>query len=230
MNSRAVKEIKRLPFEVKNFVEENEFFTFEGYASTFGNVDLGDDIIVAGAFKASLEKNSEVPVLWQHKMAEPIGKSIQLFEDANGLYIKANLPKDDTLVSGRVIPQMKIGSIKEMSIGFFSIEDEVKEGFRYIKEIELFEVSLVTKAMNPQALVNAFKSMDSIKDVEQSLKELGLSRSEAKTLISKIKEFSLLRDAEEKQALCDAELKELIEKINEEQEIEKLKQLKQLFN
>lgn len=204
------KEIKSLPFEVKGIQEDEEYFTFDGYASTFGNVDFGDDAIMKGAFMASLAKNSSVPVLWQHQMSEPVGKSIQLNEDEKGLYIKAILPKSDTLVSGRIIPQMKVGSIREMSIGFFTRDSEMEKGIRLIKEIELYEVSLVTKAMNPQALVSGFKSMESIRDVEQSLKDMGLSNSEAKTLISKVKEFSTQREVEEKQNQREADIKQKI--------------------
>lgn len=152
------KEIKTFPFEVKKTQEENNIFTFEGYASTFGNVDLGDDIIVRGAFSNSLSKNSQVPILWQHQMTEPVGISIELYEDDKGLFIKGNLPKEDTLVSGRIIPQMKVGSIREMSIGYFTKVSDMEKGIRLLKEIELFEVSLVTKAMNPQATVSGFKS------------------------------------------------------------------------
>ena len=203
------KEIKTFPFEVKKTQEENNIFTFEGYASTFGNVDLGDDIIVRGAFSNSLSKNSQVPILWQHQMTEPVGISIELYEDDKGLFIKGNLPKEDTLVSGRIIPQMKVGSIREMSIGYFTKVSDMEKGIRLLKEIELYEVSLVTKAMNPQATVSGFKSMESIRDIEQSLKDMGLSNSEAKTLISKVKEFSSQRDAEEKHQR-DADLKQKI--------------------
>ena len=183
------KETKTFSFEIKAIEENPENFTFEGYASTFNNTDLGNDVVVKGAFIDSLKENPSVPILWQHSMAEPIGSSVRLMEDDTGLFIRAVLPKEDTFVSGRVIPQMKIGSIKEMSIGFFTKESDLEDGVRYLREIDLFEVSLVTKAMNPQATVSDFKSMESLKDVEQSLKGLGLSNNEAKTLISKVKEF-----------------------------------------
>lgn len=204
------KEIKSFPFEVKATAEENNIFTFEGYASTFNNVDHGDDIVIRGAFSNSLSKNSQVPILWQHQMSEVIGISVQLYEDDKGLFIKGNLPKDDTLVSGRIIPQMKVGSIKEMSIGFFTKNyDRAKDGIRLLKEIDLFEVSLVTKAMNSQALVTGFKSFETLRDIEQTLKDNGFSNNEAKTLISKIKEFSSKRDASEDNQR-DAETKQQI--------------------
>lgn len=153
------KETKTFPFEIKSTSEENNIFSFEGYASTFNNIDFGDDMVIRGAFADSLSRNSQVPILWQHQMTEPVGVSARLYEDEKGLFIKGNLPKDDTLVSGRIIPQMKVGSIKEMSIGFFTKDFEMlKNGIRALKQIELFEVSLVTKAMNSQALVSGFKS------------------------------------------------------------------------
>ena len=210
------KEIKSFPFEVKATAEENNIFTFEGYASTFNNVDHGDDIVIRGAFSNSLAKNSQVPILWQHQMSEVIGISVQLYEDDKGLFIKGNLPKDDTLVSGRIIPQMKVGSIKEMSIGFFTKNyDRAKDGIRLLKEIDLFEVSLVTKAMNSQALVTGFKSFETLRDIEQTLKDNGFSNTEAKTLISKIKEFSSKRDAsEDNQRDADTTKQKIITDLN----------------
>lgn len=213
---KIAKEIKSFPFEVKATAEENNIFTFEGYASTFNNVDHGDDIVIRGAFSNSLTKNSQVPILWQHQMSEVIGVSVQLYEDDKGLFIKGNLPKDDTLVSGRIIPQMKVGSIKEMSIGFFTKNyDRAKDGIRLLKEIDLFEVSLVTKAMNSQALVTGFKSFETLRDIEQTLKDNGFSSNEAKTLISKIKEFSSQRDAsEDNQRDADATKQKIITDLN----------------
>jgi HK97 family phage prohead protease len=214
------KHFLNVPFEVKQINNEDpDNFVFEGYASTFGNVDLGDDIVQQGAFLESLKSNPIVPILWQHKMGEPLGVSIELREDNKGLFVKATLPKGDTMVSGRVIPQMKIGSIKEMSIGFFIRESSFNTdtNIRTLEKIGLFEISLVTKAMNPQATVNDFKSFKeieirSLKDIETFLKEGGLSQNEAKTLISNVKEFSNQRDAEEKQKdQRDAEEKKRIE-------------------
>ena len=210
------KEIKSFPFEVKATAEENNIFTFEGYASTFNNVDHGDDIVIRGAFSNSLAKNSQVPILWQHQMSEVIGISVQLREDDKGLLVKGNLPTDDTLVSGRIIPQMKVGSIKEMSMGYFVEDYEItKDGIRLLKKINLFEVSLVTKAMNSQALVTGFKSFETLRDIEQTLKNNGFSNTEAKTLISKIKEFSSKRDAsEDNQRDADAIKQKIITDLN----------------
>ncbi len=193
------KQYKSFDFEVKQIKEKEGFFIFEGFASTFGNVDLGDDIVQRGAFADSLKENSQVPILWQHRMSEPIGKSIHLEEQEKGLFVQARLPKDDSLVRDRVIPQMKVGSITTMSIGFFTVEFSRNNdtGINTLEKVKLFEISLVTLAMNPKAEITDFKSfkeiekdVKSLKDIETYLKSSGLSNNESKALISKIKEFS----------------------------------------
>ena len=198
-----MKEFKTvLPFEIKKTEEDELYYKIEGYASTFGNIDLGDDIVISGAFKNTLKNTPHVPVLWQHDLKEPVGRSTEMYEDIKGLFIKARLPKNDSFVRDRVIPQMQIGNIQEMSIGFRIKESDydADKGVRLIKEVELFEFSLVTKAMNPQAVVTSFKSFNeikTIKDIEILFREKGFSRNESKTVISKIKEFADQRDAEE---------------------------------
>lgn len=175
-------------FQVKQFTEEDDFFRFEGFASTFGNLDFDDDVILPGAFRESLKKRTPV-LLWQHKTGEPIGMPEQIFEDENGLILKGILPKADDLVRGRIIPQMKIGSIKSMSIGF-NIPTEgsfVENGIRFIKTIELFEVSLVTFPANPMALVSGFKTVVPFQDLPLANRDRTWDSSAA---ISRIRTFT----------------------------------------
>jgi len=210
------KEIKSFPLEIKAITEESEYFVFEGYASTFNNVDYGDDVVVRGAFTDSLTKNSQVPILWAHKMDElPLGKSFQLYEDDKGLFVKANLPKVDPRMHS-LIAQIKLGSIQEMSIGYFVEDYEMKkDGIRLLKKINLFEISLVNKAMNPQAKVTGFKSFETLRDIEQTLTDNGFSNKEAKTLISKVKEFTSQRDAgQDNQRDADTTKQKIITDLN----------------
>ena len=181
-----------IPFEIKGMDEtDDKFFKFEGLASTFGNVDLVDDIVDKGAFVNSLA--TRMPkVLWQHDTAEPIGMPEQIMETEQGLFMKAKLPKDDTFVSGRVIPQLKIGSISSMSIGFTVKDFDVNEGIRHLKEVELFEISLVTFPANTKAEVTGFKNLtiDDLKEVNtrkeysQLLKGLGIFSKQAREFLA----------------------------------------------
>jgi uncharacterized protein len=215
------KEIKNLPFEVKEFTQDTNYFYFEGYASTWDK-DLGDDIIVKGAFLKSLQSAPEVPLLWQHSMHKPIGLSVELREDEKGLFIKGRISIRTSLGKDAAI-LLEDRVIKEMSIGYYAVETDMEDGVRYIKEVELIEVSVVTKAMNPQARIKSFNEIEfkGLKDIEAFLKELEwegerVSNSISKTLISKIKEFSNQRDAEERQALREVEEKTNVLKAMEE--------------
>lgn len=147
---------KTYKFTKSHFEENEEFFMFEGYLSTFGNVDRGGDVVVKGAFIESL-KEHEPSLFWSHNPEQPIGVFDELREDDKGLFVKGRMPKDDKFVNERIIPQMRIGSIKSMSIGF-SIEDwaadtEMVDGVRFLKKVKLWEGSLVTIPMNAEAAI-----------------------------------------------------------------------------
>lgn len=225
---------KTFQFEIKNVNSQDpDYFYFKGYASTFGNADLGNDIIVKGAFTKFLQtlkdERKQLPILWQHDMDEPLGIIEEIYEDQYGLFISAKLPIADYFVRTRVIPQVKIGSVRELSIGFAITDSETQgSAVRYIKEIELYEVSLVTKAMNPLARVEGFKSVGNLKTIREAqsfLRSLGLSQNESKILISKIKNSS--SNQEDSEGQQDVAQKTFVE---EAIKVEQLTNLKNLFN
>ena len=84
-----------VPFEIKAVSEDSPEGEFQGYGSTFDNIDLGRDVVLAGAFKSSLEKFSDkkqLPLLpWYHDMSTPIGDWLELREDEKGLYGRGKL-------------------------------------------------------------------------------------------------------------------------------------------
>lgn len=183
---------KDLAFEIKELKEDDfGFFTFEGYAST-KDIDLVDDIVEPTAFAGDLE--GETPMLWQHNRDEPIGVFYDKEIDENGLFVRGRMPKDDDFVRGRVIPQMKAGSIKAMSIGFYVKKSnyDTETNIRIITEARLREVSLVTFPANPAAVVTGMKAADKIQAIKEgriqsatiSKEELGeLSLSQIKFAI-----------------------------------------------
>ena len=195
----------QVEFEVKQILDEDDgFFRFEGLASTFGNIDLVDDVVVKGAFAESLKKRTPI-ILWQHFSDEPIGMPEEIMENEDGLFIRARLPKEDTLVKGRVIPQIKVGSIRTMSIGFRIPPGGAEvdaDGIRRLKQIELLEVSLVTFPANPQARVTGFKSVTPFLKAMFPGEELG----------NKEKIIELIGDLDNVTDECKKELRELVEK------------------
>ena len=150
--------LRNFNFQVK--ATDDGKMAFEGYGSIFGNVDSYKDVVVKGAFKETLQdKQGKLKILWQHKWDEPIGKIIEAKEDNIGLWIKAEL--SDTEKGREAYTLLKDGVIDELSIGYSIIEDEYDrdKGIRYLKALELFEVSCVSFAANSQAIVTSVKSL-----------------------------------------------------------------------
>ena len=182
-----------VPFKVKAIDDsDNEYFTFKGYASTFGNVDFGGDVVVKGAFRNTLMKRMP-KLVYQHDIKQPLGIFTVVKEDEMGLYVEGKMPKSDTLVSGRVMPQMKIGSIDSMSISY-NVVDSARDGDKFLlKDLDLFEISVVTLPMNTLAKVTGYKSYEdfkTIKDVSNFLKSKSLTKNEVEMVITKTKHFA----------------------------------------
>lgn len=167
---------KSTKFEIKALNDN----TFEGYASYFGNIDSYDEIIVAGAFKKTLQENkNRIKVLWQHNTSEPIGKPIMMEEDTQGLYVKAQVSMTD--IGKKAMTLMRDGVVDEMSIGYDVIKDEYKSNKRMLKEVRLWEFSPVTFGANEKARITQAKSINELlediknlnkDDIQMAIKQL----------------------------------------------------------
>lgn len=84
------REVKFAPCDLKRVEADG---TFAGYASLFGEVDLGQDLVMPGAFRESLRARGTqgVKLLFQHDPNEPIGVWLELYEDAKGLFARGRL-------------------------------------------------------------------------------------------------------------------------------------------
>jgi uncharacterized protein len=131
----------------------------EGYASLFGATDQGGDVVEKGAYAASLTRlaasGGRVKMLWQHDPAEPIGIWDEVREDATGLYVKGRILTE--VARGREAAALiGAGAIDGLSIGYRTIRAAKDgKGLRRLNELELWEVSLVTFPMLPEARVQA---------------------------------------------------------------------------
>lgn len=172
---------KSLSFKLNGVPDDDG--KFEGYASVFDIVDQGMDVVAPGAFRRSLDSGRSVKLLWQHDMGQPIGVWEEIKEDEKGLFVRGRLLND--VQQGREANAlMRAGAIDSMSIGFRT-KEAVAEGngsVRRLTEIELFEVSLVTFPMLPDAQIIAVKSIRTIRDFEKALRDAGFSKREAKAI------------------------------------------------
>ena len=97
-------------------------------------------------------------MLWQHNAAEPIGVWLSIEEDLRGLKVRGRLNLD-IAKAREVYSLMREGSVDGLSIGFRAqkaVRDR-KNGLRRLEKLDLWEISVVTFPMLPQARVNAVK-------------------------------------------------------------------------
>lgn len=174
--------------EVKALADEDG--TFEGYASVFGNVDGGNDVMSPGCFSASLAKRGtgKVKMLWQHDTRHIIGKWLEMREDSKGLWCKGKLFMG--VQAGKECYElMKEGAIDSLSIGYRTKREEWDRDaeVRRLHEVDLLEVSAVTFPMNEMATISLVKSDGTLpteREIESYLRDAGLSRNQAKALVA----------------------------------------------
>jgi HK97 family phage prohead protease len=149
----------------------NEDGTFDGLLSPYNNVDDGGDLVEPGAFTKTLQENgSTVPMLWQHKADCPIGE-LTLTDGADGLACKGQLLLEIPEAKKAYL-LMKAKIVKGLSIGYDTVKAQVQDGVRHLKEIRLWEGSVVTFPMNTLALVADVKARAELKgDFNEELNE-----------------------------------------------------------
>lgn len=137
----------------------------KGYASVFGNVDSDGDIIDKGAYTKTLSENRErIKFLWQHRMDMPLGKVMSVEEDAIGVPFEAKISNTQLGEDAKTL--IRDGVLNEFSVGFMPIKmQKESDGYNHIKEIKLYEFSLVTLASNQMARMTDYKGITSPNDV-----------------------------------------------------------------
>lgn len=188
----------------------------EGYAATFGNVDNVGDVIVQGAFLKSLSMRKPKFML-QHDTDDLIGVITSAAEDSTGLYIKADFANIQCAQDAREL--VKMGAITEMSIGYSVKDYEYRaDGVRVLKEIELYEVSLVTFPANDKAKITRVKSLPNTeREFESFLRDVGgYSHAAAKTITAHgFKALSGQRDVEAEEAAVAAQFVAAFKQLNQ---------------
>jgi HK97 family phage prohead protease len=156
--------IRAIPLEVVELKASSGGggYEFSAYASTFGNVDEGGDVIAKGAFDKTLAERDFRPLLWQHDMRQPIGVEKSIKVDDKGLLGTWTLLK---MGMGEYAYEcLKNGAVRAMSIGYvpqvveYDYQDDNSP--RILKQLDLLENSVVSLPMNEEALVQTVKSLD----------------------------------------------------------------------
>jgi Escherichia/Staphylococcus phage prohead protease len=128
-----------------------------GYLSTFGNSDHMRDVVVKGAFDATLKKRRGksilMPVLWCHNAEIPIGGVTAARSDSHGLYIEALLDLE-TRAGKEAYSAIAKRYSASLSMGYRTVRDSYDgKGNRLLHEVELMEASVVPLPANEAATI-----------------------------------------------------------------------------
>ena len=188
--------------EIKGVSDAGEF---EGHGSVFNVEDSYGDIVVAGAFKRSLDEHRAAgtlpAMLWQHDSSQPIGVYTDMKEDGAGLYVKGQILLE-TRAGKEAHALLKAKAIRGLSIGFVERDSSYDKltGIRTVKDVDLWEVSLVTFPANRSATVEQVKGANGItteRDLERFLRDAGMSKAEAVASVARLRKDILdRRDAD----------------------------------
>lgn len=207
-------ELKQLALAVAEIKVDDRARSFAGYASVFGGVDAYGDSIVPGAYKSTLANRAR-PVRMRFNHTSPvIGKWTDLREDDRGLFVKGELTPGHSLAED-VYASLKHGAVDGLSIGYRVPPGgaEFKNGIRYLKRIDLVEISVVEEPADGAAVVADVKILadrTSPRVVEQALREqLGFSRRQAKRFMAEGFSGLAMSDAEEEMAEIAAALRQI---------------------
>ena len=192
-------EHKQVDFQVSDVSDEG---TITGYGSVFGALDAGNDIVLPGAFKKSLAARGgkPIPMLWNHIDSFPIGKWTEVSEDERGLKLTGKFTMASTKAQ-EIHALAKDQVISGLSIGYKTKNAEVDEstGIRRLKELDLWEVSVVNFPMLDIAQIDTVKSDEGSIGLEEFLsmtdreQERVLTKRDARQL-SRSAAISLMRD------------------------------------
>ena len=147
---------------------------FVAYASVFGNIDSYGDIVTKGAFAKDLQRweksGNPIPLLFGHNMSDPdynIGSVIKAEEDNVGLKVTAQLDLENPKAR-QVYRMLKGRRINQMSFAYDVVDGSTEkidgQDVYEIRDMKLYEVSVVTVGANQETEVLAVKQMPVVAD------------------------------------------------------------------
>ncbi len=158
--------------------------TFEGYAAAW-SLDAQGDIIERGAFAKTVREGMDrVRIYWQHDLEEPVGLPLVMAETPLGLFVKGRI--SDTARGRDALTLMRDGVVTEMSIGAQIVKARTgDDGHRHLTELRLFDISLVSLAANPEAVITAVKEDAALPATQRDDAEPDTGAVEVDTLTAK---------------------------------------------
>jgi uncharacterized protein len=145
------------PLQIAEVKAAGDAWEVAGYVSTFGGApDHGGDVVLAGAFDATLASGRKTRFLYAHDHEQVLGVPLDLAPDKTGLFGRFKISR--TRLGEEVHQLLKDGALDSFSIGYIPEEVEFDDtGARLLKQVELLESSIVALPMNDRAVVTRVK-------------------------------------------------------------------------
>lgn len=148
---------------------------FIAYASVFGNKDSYGDVVIPGAFTNTLaeweRKGVPIPLLWGHNTADPdfnLGEIVEATEDDRGLKVHCRLDMESPK-SAQTYRLLKSGRVNQMSFAYHVVDGAYiqpegddktwRDAYYELRELDLYEVSIVPIGANQETEILAVKSV-----------------------------------------------------------------------
>jgi HK97 family phage prohead protease len=151
----------------------------QGYGSTWDNLDLAGEIVVKGAFSKTLDRFKEAGfIALGHDWAGlPVATIADAHEDGKGLFVQGEFHSTDEAQKARtyVRERLERGKSVGLSIGYSVKDSERTKDALLLKELDLFEVSIVTVPCNPLANATAVKGAKAVYLGEYAAEQMTLA-------------------------------------------------------
>ena len=185
-------------FDVVEKDGKSETLTIKGYANTVSKDRTGDVIVKEAWTKGGMDDYLKNPIILAfHDYSRPVGTAVDYNVTDKGLEIVAEISK----AAGEVYNLIKDGVLKTFSVGF-SIKDadyEKEDDTFYIKDLSLYEISVVSVPANQDSTFSLAKSFSDVEEYNSFKKSFGKEVEEVKEELQK----------EEKEPSQDNILKEI---------------------
>lgn len=198
--SAGIYETTALKLEVKSINEDEDNYHIKGIAST-PDIDRVNDIVEPSALMESVKRIGLPAFVHQHNLKDmPLGVCVNVSQNGGETIVDLKMPKDD--YSEKIKRRIDMGAYQGLSIGYVAKDKKRNaEGYRVIKALDWYEVSLVTVPANPNAKVLQVKNqktqeflecdimqdIKTVRDVENLLIGVGCTKKEAGYVISVVK-------------------------------------------
>lgn len=198
------------PIEMKASEKDDGVLHIKAYALAFNNVDSYGDIISPNACDTFLsgDNAARLKFCYQHNSYVVIGKITDKGVDDYGMWFEADILPTTEGKDVQIL--IKAGAIDEFSIGYYAVKYhyERRDGYDYelriLDEINIIEVSPVTRAANPKAKLVDMKRENienhnpTNTDDMTELEKAQLDAAEKKAAAAEQKANDLAKNLEEK--------------------------------